>query len=94
MRTQAYCKKLKDLNLLEPMQAQITFPGGEKRSLGGFLGATRARIKGLEADKLAELAKTDELELTYLQIASLNNLGSVVNRSVPKKAADVAEDKS
>lgn len=92
VRTQAYCKKLKDLNLLEPMQAQIVLPGGEKRSLGGFLGATRGKIKGLEADKLAELAKTDELELTYLQMASLNNLGSVVNRAVPKKATDLKEE--
>jgi hypothetical protein len=93
VRTQAYCKKLKDLNLLEPMQAQIVLPGGEKRSLGGFLGATRARIKSLTSEKLAELAKTDELELTYLQMASLNNLGSVVNRAVPKKATDLEEEK-
>ena len=92
VRTQAYCKKLKELNLLEPMQAQIVMPGGEKRALGGFLGATRARIKSLSAEKLAELAKTDELELTYLQMASLNNLGSVVNRAVPKKATDIKEE--
>ena len=91
VRTQAYCKKLKELNLLEPMQAQLVMPGGEKRQLGGFLGVTRARIKTLAAEKLAELAKTDELELTYLQMASLNNLGSVVNRAAPKKASEVAE---
>jgi hypothetical protein len=89
LRTQAFCKKLQDLNLLEPMQAQITLPGGEKRALGGFLGASRARVKTLGADKLAELAKSDELELAYLQMASLNNLGSVVNRAAPKKASDV-----
>ena len=89
LRTQAFCKKLKDLNLLEPMQAQITLPGGEKRALGGFLGASRARVKTLGADKLVELAKSDELELAYLQMASLNNLGSVVNRAAPKKASDV-----
>jgi hypothetical protein len=92
VRTQAYCKKLKELNLLEPMQAQIVMRGGQKRSLGGFLGVSRARIKTLAADKLAELAKTDELELTYLQMASLNNLGSVVNRAAPKKASEVAEE--
>jgi hypothetical protein len=91
VRTQAYCKKLKELNLLEPMQAQIVMPDGQKRTLGGFLGASRARIKTLDAENLAELAKTDELELTYLQMASLNNLGSVVNRAVPKKASDVKE---
>jgi hypothetical protein len=91
LRTQAFCKKLQESNLLEPMQAQITLPGGEKRSLGGFLGASRARVKTLGAEKLAELAKTDELELAYLQMASLNNLGSVVNRAAPKKATDVKE---
>ncbi|MCA9164105.1 MAG: SapC family protein, partial [Planctomycetales bacterium] len=58
VRTQAYCKKLKELNLLEPMQAQVVLPGGEKRSLGGFLGATRSRIKSLENAKLAELVKS------------------------------------
>jgi hypothetical protein len=92
VRTQAYCKKLKELNLLEPMQAQIVMPGGEKRSLAGFLGATRNKIKGLSPEKLAELAKTDELELTYLQMASLNNLGQVVNRAVPKTPQDLKEE--
>ena len=94
IRTQAYCKKVKELELLEPMQAQITLPGGEKRSLRGFLGATRNKIKELDAEKLAELVKSDELELTYLQMASLNNFGSVINRSTPKAASDVAEGES
>lgn len=92
VRTQNYCKKLKELNLIEPMQAQIATPDGQKRSLTGFLGVSRARIKTLSAEKLAELAKTDELELTYLQMASLNNLGSVVNRWLPKKASEVKEE--
>jgi hypothetical protein len=91
VRTQAYCKRLKELDLLEPMQAQIVLPGGEKRSIGGFLGATRKKIKALDAEKLAELVKTDELELTYLQMASLNNLNSVVNRTKPKMASEVEE---
>jgi SapC len=34
-RTQAFCKKLKDLNLLEPMQAQINLGSGERMALGG-----------------------------------------------------------
>jgi hypothetical protein len=91
LRTQAYCTKLKELDLLEPMQAQIVLPGGEKRAIGGFLGATRKKIKALDAEKLAELVKTDELELTYLQMASLNNLNTVVNRTQPRTAAEVEE---
>ena len=94
VRTQQYCQKLKDLELLEPMQAQMTLPGGEKRSLGGFFGATRAKVKELDPEKLKELCGTDELELTYLQMASLNNLGSVIGRSIPKKPADVEDEAS
>jgi hypothetical protein len=91
MRTQAYCKKLKELELLEPMQAQLTLPGGEKRTLGGFYGATRAKIRALDEEKAVQLVKTDELELTYLQMASLNNLGSIVNRSGPTKTSEPEE---
>ena len=91
MRTQAYCKKLKELDLLEPMQAQIVLPGGEKRAIGGFLGATRKKIKAVAAEKVTEIVQTDELELTYLQMASLNNLNSVVNRTKPITAAEVEE---
>jgi hypothetical protein len=93
-RTQAYCKKLKELDLLEPMRAQFTLPGGEKRALGGFLCATRAKIGALDAEKIAELVKTNELELTYMQMASLNNLGSVVSRSATTKAPQVEESES
>jgi hypothetical protein len=91
MQTQAYCKKLKELDLLEPMRAQFALPDGQKRALGGFFCATRAKIGALEAEKVAELVKTNELELTYLQMASLNNLGSVVNRSVTTKASEVEQ---
>jgi hypothetical protein len=91
VRTQAYCKKLKELDLLEPMQAQITPPGGEMRSLGSFLGATRAKLKNLDGEKLVELVETDELALTYLQMASLNNFGKVVKRSISNPATEVEE---
>ena len=35
-RTQGFCKKLKDLNLLGPMQAQIKLSTGEHMALRGF----------------------------------------------------------
>jgi hypothetical protein len=36
-RTQAFCKKLKVLNLLEPMQAQINLASGQRMALRGIL---------------------------------------------------------
>ena len=84
IRTQAYCARLKELNLLDGMKVDITLPTGEKRSITGFLSANRTKIKELAAEKLAELVKLDELELTYLQMLSMNNLSLVANRSLRK----------
>ncbi|MBI1395986.1 MAG: multidrug transporter [Betaproteobacteria bacterium] len=79
-RTQQFCRKLREHDLLEPMQAQITTAGGEKLSLSGFMTVSRDRLKALSADVLAEMARTDELELVYLHLASMRNFQSMVDR--------------
>ena len=80
MRTEAFCKKLKELDLLEPMQAQFTLPSGEKMSLTGFLAVDRKRLKALAAETLHELAASDGLELIYLHLQSLRNFNAIKNR--------------
>ncbi len=85
--SQRFCKKLKDLNLLEPLQAEVATPTGEKVLLGDFQGVTRGRLHTLSGDALAELAKTDELELIYLHLASLRNFTAVKDRYVEALAA-------
>ncbi len=79
-RTQAFCKQLKDLDLLESMQAHISMPSGSQQSLTGFQVINRDRLKALDGDKLAELAQTDALELAYLHLQSLNNFSVMVER--------------
>jgi hypothetical protein len=79
-RTQAFCKKLKELDLLEPMQAQVTTGQGEKLSLSGFMAVGRERLKKLGGEKLAELAGTDELELIYLHLQSMRNFNLMRDR--------------
>jgi hypothetical protein len=86
-RTQTYCNNLRELGLLEPMKADFTFPGGEKKSLGGFMAVNRQKLKELPPEKLQQLAKTDELELTYIHLLSMNNFRRVLERSVGKPAA-------
>jgi hypothetical protein len=81
LRTQAFCRKLVELNLLEPMRAQFTL-GSEKMSLGGFQAVDRAKLKALPGDKLAELAATDELELIYLHLQSMRNFSVVKDKLV------------
>jgi hypothetical protein len=82
LRTQAFCKKLKELDLLEPMQAQFTLGTGEKMSLTGFLVVDRKRLKALPAETLHQLAATDELELIYLHLQSMQNFNTVKNRLI------------
>ena len=81
-RTRAFCKKVRELGLLEPMQAQISMGSGERLSLGGFWAVNRAKVKALPGDKLAELAKTDELELLYLHLQSMRNFDALRDRLV------------
>lgn len=88
-RTQAFCRKLKELDLLEPMQAQVTVPGGEKLSLTGFLAVSRAKLRALSGEHLAELAKTDELELLYLHLNSMRNFNEVKDRYLASRGAAV-----
>ena len=78
--TQAFCKKVHDLELLEPMQAQVTLGSGERTSLGGFQAVSRDKLKALSGERLAELAKTDELELIYTHLQSLRNFERLKER--------------
>lgn len=87
MRTQAFCSKLKELNLLEPMQAQFSLATGEKMSLSGFMVIDRAKLKALSGEVLAELAKTDELELIYLHLHSMHNFTTLKDKLVLSQLA-------
>jgi hypothetical protein len=89
-RTQAYCRKLVDLGLLEPMKADMTLPGGQNRSLTGFRAVSRVKLKALPPEKLAELAQTDELELIYDHLLSMNNFSLIVDRMARQGASSAA----
>lgn len=78
--TRQFCQRIKELDLLEPMQAQVEMKGGQKLSLTGFMAVNRAKLKALPGDKLAELAKTDELELLYLHLQSMRNFQGLPGR--------------
>jgi hypothetical protein len=80
-RTREFCRKVKELDLLEPMQAQVEL-GAERLSLRGFWAVNRARLKALPGDKLAELAKSDELELLYAHLQSMRNFNGLKERLV------------
>ena len=86
-RTEQFCRKLQELNLLEPMRAQLTLDSGERFALTGFMAANRARLKTLAGDKLAEMARSDELELVYAHLQSMRNFVAMRERFAAPAAA-------
>ena len=83
-RTQAYCARLLELKLLQPMQAQFTLSSGEQRSLSGFMTVDREKLKALPAETIADMMQKDELECTYLHLASLRHFQDMLERFAPK----------
>lgn len=79
-RTKMFCKKLLELDLLEPMNAQIKAASGERITLGGFFAVNRAKLKALSAENAHTLLKSDELELIYLHLHSMRNLGLYLDK--------------
>lgn len=81
-RTRQFGRRIDELGLLEPMQAQVTTPKGEKLSLNGFFSVSREKLRTLDGAELAALAKTDELELLYMQLHSMRNFNDVKDRLI------------
>lgn len=87
-RTQAFCKRLKELELLEPMEAKFTpNSGGEPIRLGGFLAVNRDKLKALSAEQMAELVNNDGMELIYLHLYSLRKFQSLIAKVRPAAEA-------
>ena len=78
--TALFCENLSKLDILEPMQANIERATGEKTTLAGFMGVNRQKLKELKPVKLAELLKSDQMELIFAHLASLSNINSLMKR--------------
>lgn len=85
--TKVFCKRLHELDLLEPMQANITFKGRDDANLNltGFYVVKREKLKALSDADALDLFKKDGLELIYSHIQSLANL----NQLITKKSAQL-----
>lgn len=79
-RTRLYCKRLKELDLLRPMEAQFNLPSGQRQSLAGFMTVDRDRLKAVSDDDLGRMLRTDELECTFLHLGSLRHFGALAER--------------
>lgn len=84
--TKVFCKRLHELNLLEPMQANITFKGREESNMNlmGFYVVKREKLKALGDAEALDLFKKDGLELIYSHMQSLANLNHLISKKSAK----------
>jgi hypothetical protein len=92
VRSAELAGQLRELDLLEPAQAQVSLSTGQQMSLGGFLTVNRDRLRALDGAKLKELARVDWLELIYIHLFSLANFAALMDRMATR--SDAAEQSS
>ncbi|HUU72702.1 MAG TPA: SapC family protein [Burkholderiales bacterium] len=83
-RTRSFCDKLLAFGLLEPICAEAATGKGESLSLDGLMAVNRDKARSLAADKLSELARSDEFGLLQLQLHSMRNFPAVIENSIGK----------
>jgi hypothetical protein len=89
-RTRRFGRTVHELGLLEPVRAQVTSSQGTRVTMGGMQSVNRKKLRELDDGTLGQLARTDELELLYLQMFSLRNFGTVKDRLLGRMKEDAA----
>ena len=79
-RTKQFCQRLQELGLLEPMQAQLKINDQEPLTISGFMAVNRDKLKQLSGETLQQLSVTDELELIYLHLLSMQNVSGLASQ--------------
>jgi hypothetical protein len=77
-KTNTFCDKLKQLELLEEMTATSQLPNGKKAQVKGFMAVDRTKLSQLSGDTLAELARSGALELIYAHLLSMRNFAELL----------------
>lgn len=82
--TRAFCGRLIERGLMEPMHVEYKLADGSAAQMRGFHGVNREKLKALPAETLSAMMQGDELQLVYAHLQSLNNLDPLLNRMNPQ----------
>ena len=80
--TKLFCSRLHELDLLEPMQANITLKGAAETNfnLTGFFVVKREKLKTLSDADILDFFKKDGLELIYAHMQSLSVFNDLIKK--------------
>ncbi len=87
LRTRQLCRRVVDLDLLKPVQIDITLPDGQKLNAGGVQMIDEDKLKALPEATVAELLRTGMLGLLYAQLISAGNVRRLSERLAQRMAA-------
>lgn len=79
-RTQDFCKRLLEYDLLVESNAQAQLPDGSTFRLNGLFAVDEQRLQKLDKDKVQALFSTGELGLIYAHLLSLGNLQGLMEK--------------
>lgn len=80
--TNKFYARIKELDLLESFNLDVTLRDGSVNRLAGLYTVNEDKVRGLPDETLLELNKTGMLELLYMLIASLANIRKIAGAKV------------
>ena len=90
VRTQAFCARLVELDLLRAMRADLTLPDGSTLTLNDFLTIDEDKLQALSDATVIEAHRNGMLGLIHAHLLSLANIRPLVERKVRRKPAAAA----
>ena len=79
-RTDAFMKRIGDLDLLKEMNVRIDLKGGENFQVAGVWMVDEVKLAALDQASIAQLHAAGDLPLIYAHLFSQTNLGRLVDR--------------
>ena len=86
-RSQAFCRKLDEFDLLESHNAVWTGPDGQKAALTGFFCIKREKLNNLPPKVVAGMMKRGEMDLIFAHLFSLGNFHALKEKLARLAAA-------
>ena len=79
-QTRAFVEKLSSLKLIEPVDVNLSFDDGDRRTLTGLYTVNQDALRQLPDAMALELFRNGYLQLIYLMLASLKQVGVLAQR--------------
>ncbi len=97
-KTLVFTQKIHELELFEPMNANVTLNNGENLTISGFYVINKDKFQSLDSEIYKELINNNEMKLIYEHFSSLGNFSTLIDivaeRKVISKGSRIVRKKT